>query len=293
MNEIAEGKPKYFDINQLISFARSLEYSDEPLLAIKLLTDFMPSYYRENIPSEIIDVKNDILSRLANVIDYSNYKGECYPEAESKEIALNKQREAELGEKTKFDDLGDMINIPFCQPRGAVIKNIVHFYNNMNITPHIVEMGPAQFWLPHGLNKHGLKYSYDPLTVNKHALESQPMNLYSFIKSQDSVNIFVCFETIEHLYYEDDITIQFYNYEKRYSIKFDCILLSTPKNTFMGGDNRPDKTIEHLRSYSPSELLQFGLTRFKNFEWRIIPAQMMVIIGFRKEFDKKLEFNFG
>lgn len=281
--DIDNGEPIYFNIETLTKLATELVSADEPLMAIELLEKFLPSYYRENIPQEVTDLKYKINSHLANVVDYANYTGECYPASEEREKELYRVRNLEMTDNpVPFNDMTDMIDIPFCQPRGTMLRTLVASLNEQNLTPHIVEMGPAHFWVPFGLNKYKLDYTYAPLTVNILALNSMPKDLYKKKESGD-INIFICFETIEHLYNEIDIFIQYSQYERKHNMKFDMVMISTPKNTFFGGVPMLERDIEHVRTYNPKEFMDYGKKHWPNYIWSLIPSQMMVLFGSRSD----------
>lgn len=272
-------KPKYFSIDHFCEMATQLVQADEPLKALDFLDNFLPSYYREFPDPKVKALKDRIYSKMSNVVSYSWYSQENYDVANRREIEINRARLRAVGmDENLFNGLKDMIDIPFCYPRGPLVKEKVKELNEKGITPHIVEIGPAQYWLPHGLNKYKLNYTYHPLTLNLQALASQPIDLYK-LATKGEFNILVCFEVIEHLYYEQDIYLQVKQYEASHGLKFDLIMISTPKHTFLGGQETLDREIEHVRTYSSRDLVNYGVKNWPEYKWNLYDHDMMVIVG--------------
>lgn len=271
------GKPKHFDFQKFISTALELTYSDEVENALKML-DLCPSFYRASQKEYLDSLKENIRSRIATPLDYSHHYLEFFEVASKYEKDMSERRHKEAGVESKFEDLGDMIHESFCYPRGGIMIDMVKTLNDKGITPHIVEFGPAAFWLPHGLRKQGLKFKYKPLTLNQIALHGNMKSLEDVIDmdlKKSEHHIFVCFEVIEHLWDDSHIVLDYL----KQSVDFETVALSTPLHTFDGGSNDDKRELQHLRCYSLSEFLNYAIRNFPGRKWMQYGGQSQVLIG--------------
>lgn len=271
------GKPRYFDFDKYMECVQEMINSDEAIGALTLLK-VIPSYYREHKKAFLDGIRDNILSRIATPIEYSNHHLEFYEIAKNYEKEMSIARYKEHGLKSPFQDLGDMINEGFCRPRGPLMLETVKELNAQGITPHIVEFGPAAFWLPHGLKKAGVKFKYKPLTLNAIALHGNMRELRDFIDldlSQSKFHIFVCFEVIEHMWDDTQLVLDYL----KQKVAFDLVCLSTPLHTFDGGTLNLDRDIQHLRTYSRQDFVDYGAKNFPNRAWRHWIDHSQVLMG--------------
>lgn len=271
------GRPKHFDFDKFIEVVKSLTYSDEPMNALKML-DLCPSFYREHEKDYLRTLRENILSRIASPVTYVDHYLEFHDLALQYEKDMSIARHKENGEVSKFEDMGDMIHEAFCYPRGPVIIDIVRKLNEQSITPHIIEFGPATYWLPHGLKKQSLNFKYKPLSLSKMAMASHGKHLKEHIEfdlKASQYHIFVCFEVIEHLWNDADILVDYFKQD----CDFKIVALSTPLHTFDGGDNSDTRELQHLRCYSKQEFIDYANKNFPNRTWNHYLGQSQVLIG--------------
>lgn len=271
------GKPKFFNFDGFLALVDELVYSDEVINALKML-DMCPSFYREHYKSVLQDKKNDIRRRIATPLDYSSSYLEQYDVAMVHEKQMSELRCEYLKQRSGFSDLGDMIDDYFCYPRGPYMVDLIRKLNEAGTVPHIVEFGPAAFWLPYGLMKKGLKFKYKPLTLNLLSFDTHKETLKDVIDfkvSKENCNIFVCFEVIEHMWNDMDITLDYL----KHGFEFDIVCLSTPLDTFSGGKNDKDAELQHLRTYSTNEFSEFAKKAFPGRVWNHYMAPSQVLVG--------------
>lgn len=271
------GKPVHFDFDKFLEVVDELVTADEVISALKML-DLAPSFYREKKKDVLNVVRDHIKYRISTPLDYCNHYLEKYDIASKYEKEMSEKRHEQFGGESKFEDLGDMIHESFCYPRGAIMIDLVKSLNEKNITPHIMELGPATYWLPHGLLKQGLKFKYKPLTLNAAALTGHAQvlkDILDFNMQLEGHNIFVCFEVIEHLWNDSDIVIDFL----KPRVPFKQVCISTPLHTYAGGQKDPERDIQHLRCYSKEDFEQYALKNFPDRQWKHYLFDSQVLIG--------------
>ena len=265
------GRPKHFNPDNYCDIIEQMLAADEVLNALKMF-DLAPSYYRANPTPRMLELKKQIYQHTWNITNYVEDDSECY----------DKSLEYQKSVNPSFDwpDLGTMIDIPFCYPRGPLILESVIKLNEQGITPFIWEMGPANFWLPHGLIKKGCKFNYYAQTLNKKALEDHKSRLQSVWKDrpeEQQYQIFICFETLEHLQNEYDILHQYH----LYGANADEIYISTPMNTLLGGVADWKRELGHLRTFSGQDLYNICERLWPNYNWKWTPHFMQVMKGIK------------
>lgn len=263
------GIPKHFHPEEFCDVVEQMAAADEIVQALKIL-EHPPGYYRAYPTQRMKDIKAKLYKHIWNLTSYVEDEDECYEK--SLEI------QARLNPAFEWPDLGTMIDIPFCYPRAPIAVQTVKDLNEQGITPFIWEMGPANFWLPHGLKAKGLKFNYYAQTLNKKALEDHKSRLTDVWKEKPDKNqyeIFVCFETLEHLWNEMDIMHQYI----RYGANAKTILLSTPLHTLLGGMDNLERDLGHLRTYTVQEFVNIAEKSFKGFRWESFKHHMQVLKG--------------
>lgn len=248
------GKPKHFDVSIHIKAIDQLICADEIEFALKMM-DMLPGFYRENVPLEIKQIKKELYRQIQDTIEYANDQDETY--------------------KNPYSGiLSEKFNSMFFFPRAAETVNVILEYNKSSVIPHIIEFGPADYCLYDGLKSSGCDFSYQSLTINEKAKAFYPHEE----SDKGGPQIFICFETIEHLWNPDDIVHLFNKYCDLRRVEY--VLLSTPLNTLNGGmgewRNRP---LGHLRTYTSREFLDWGRKSFPGFEWTLYIAPMQFLKG--------------
>lgn len=255
------GRPRYFNPAMYLSIVEQMIVADEVERAFWML-DNMPAWYRDNKPIRAIEIKDQLLKRLYTSYDY--FKAES-------EIEINNLT---LASK---EDINLILNNLL---RSRIMSKLCQELNDKGIVPHITELAPGNYWLPIGLKHNQIEFTYNSMSLDqesKSVIKKYLRETYSE-NSRNAVQIFVCFELIEHLRFEAEI-YQHYLKEGRY---FSHILLSTPKytvNTAQASWYTSD--LGHLRAYTPTEFGQFAMKYWPNFNWEIAADDNMVLLGKR------------
>lgn len=251
------GRPQHFDIEHYLDSVEQMIMADEIQFALKMLEN-LPGWYRDNYPVRAIKIKQRLMKSLMFITDYASDESEC------------------VIDKSKVED---KILTIFCQPRGELIVKIIKQYNDQNLSPHIIEMGPADYWLPAGLQKADLKFSYKDITINKAAQEAAYASILDNTKHEpdpNSPHVFCAFEVIEHMWNPDEIAYHVYKLDKIP----DIIMVSTPKYCLGGGlGNWDSRELGHIRTWTPNELVNWAIRNFPQYSWTIVDYHMQVIIG--------------
>lgn len=255
------GRPKHFILADYLEVVRQLVASDEIALALNML-DNMPGWYRDTVPQAVVAMRAAINRDTMSVFDYARDPVESDHEHESLQM-----------------------DHAHCYPRGPLLRKLVQTLNERGVTPHIHEISPANFWVRRGLQDAGCAfgYSWDRLTPGG------PSTLPWFFELQTNAKIFVCFETLEHLYRPDDI--------KHWADKaapadgWDYVLVSTPNLClFHGLDWAPERPRElgHLRTYSPTELSAFMARNWPGYFVHVLTSNMQVAVASKRPLDVDL-----
>lgn len=148
--------------------------------------------------------------------------------------------------------------------RAQVLEDVI---KKIDAPVHIMEFGPGSMFIRNGLDKRGYAYSYEYISLDKSELA----------ETTNGCNMFVCFETIEHLSNPFEI---YQNYLK-FGKTADYVLCSTPLYTYGGGmglewRNRP---LGHLRTYTPSEFHASLSKMFIGYEWSCHMHDTITMVG--------------
>jgi hypothetical protein len=233
----------------------SLVEADEVELALKAL-QCVPARYRDARDKGLEKLRQDILSSMLTPHAYVNCGLDCEVNYEKGNIV--------------FDNA----------PRGRYILQEVSRYNAQLECPHIVDMGPGEFFVPIGLSHHQRQFTYEPLALDKTALEQAQAILKGFHvaakKEHDlSPYIFIAFEIIEHLPSIQDIAIEAFARGNP-----DRVYLSTPHYSYDGRkkDWRKRNGLPHLRAYTPNEFYDAAKSLFPGYAW-IIDARSPILLA--------------
>lgn len=230
----------FWDSKPFIDAANILVASDEPLRALKLL-DNLPGYYRDFVPKEITKLKIEILKNIATNTLYSS------------------------GYDPILTTVSLENNASCTTLRWEKIRDDVKAFNEKEITPHIIDMGPGEYWLPQLLKHVGLKFTYDDITMSMDGKRAAQEHFKDYYSQQptDRPTIFVACEIIEHLHHEEDIASECYKLKTRPAI----IHISTPRYTF---DTRLARL--HWKTFGPiGHLRTYTLTEFENVVCKMFP----------------------
>lgn len=253
------GRPEFFDTKPFLDVANILVASDEPLLALKVLK-MVPGFYRDFYPSEMLDLKNKILSLLATPGFYVTNPYDSLVRADSAPHVVQ----------------GTL--------RGRMIEQDVKLLNQEKKIPHIVDLGPGEYWLALGLKALGYRFTYQPIGLCTEAHDKAKLLLVEQLVKplDDAPRIFVACELIEHLHHEEDIRVDC----ERVGCKPDLIHISTPKYTFDTRASQIDWAqkgdLGHLRTYTPDEFKKVVHHMWPEYRWQYVDSQPMHMRGFKQ-----------
>lgn len=232
-----------FNLQCFLDCANELLRADETERALHLL-DNLPAYYRDHKPREVIELKREAMARLATASFYATSRG----------YELTAPPDSYLRGAESL--------------RGIMIAQEIKTLNENDLMPHVLDLGPGEYWLPQMLNHKGLLFTYEPIFVN-HPSHDQYQK--SFAKNflvykqdppeVDRPKILFAGEIIEHLWNESEIRFEM----ERHMGLADVVHISTPAYTFDYEciDWRSKGDIGHLRAYTPSE--------FQTTVWKMFP----------------------
>ncbi len=236
-----------FDPSIYTKCAEDLLRADETERALWVL-DNLPAYYRDHVPQSVLDLRNEVVRRIATPTLYAN------------------------GDIEDIIDLKDGHGMGGSL-RGLLIKKEVKWFNDNGHTPHVLDYGPGEYWLPIVLYNAGLKFTYEPIFLNKRAHDS----IKPFLEKLDSVckgpRIFVACEIIEHLWNEQDLKTEMLSHGDF----ADVIHISTPCYTFDVDckDWTVKKDLGHLRAYTPREFSYKLSDLFREYKHFLYEHQIM------------------
>lgn len=249
-----------FDPNLCEQYCRMLIEHDEVERAL-LVLDNVPAYYRDNMPSNLVKLREEIFAACCTTHAYLT--SNC-----DSDVTADKAMGVLTG-----------------TARGVLIKAEVERYNAKNEIPHIVDMGPGEYFVPIALKQLGLKFSYWPIALDKRAGEAAWPLIQSHVKPKphhhDPV-IFLALEVIEHLPSVQDIAIEAFRHcgTNPHRIHF-----STPMYTYTTEHSDWSKPtgLPHLRAYTPAEFNAEVQKLFPNHALEVYTSQIMSIRGVRRD----------
>jgi hypothetical protein len=254
------GRLEFWNPRPFIEAASILVAADEPLRAIQLL-DNLPGYYRDQVPQEVSAMKKQIYALLATPTFYVTNKNDQLVREENAVASV------------------DLLL------RGRLIEQDVKAYNDAGQVPHIVDLGPGEYWLPIGLKKKNYRFTYQDIGLCAGAREKAQKLLFDVMTDAAlprAPQIFVACELIEHLHHERDIRVEY----ERAKCEADILHLSTPKYTWDCRRERLDwqryGDLGHLRTYTPNEFYQVVSTMFHEFNWTFYDSNVMHLKGSKR-----------
>lgn len=239
-------------ITQLINY-------DEVERALLVLNN-LPAKFRCDVPPMMKALKTDILSSICTPMTYIDDERDCNFSIEGSKAALRGLA------------------------RGFLIEEEVKRLNAKDKIPHIVDMGPGDYFLPVGLKHFGYKFSYEPLGINESIKKIVKDELEPILKKWSaglSPRIFVANEVIEHIPNVYDLATNchaFCGYAE-------YIHLSTPNCTYDDSEKDWLKKggLPHLRAYTPNEFLDVASEIFPDYKWEYYGGKIMSLRGIRED----------
>lgn len=166
--------------------------------------------------------------------------------------------------------------------RGRILEEEVRLLNKAGKTPHIVDVGPGEYWAPLGLQTWGYQFSYKAVAMDKVAAGKAEPHLSSIASERKAgePTIFIAQEIIEHLPSPQDLVTEALRYCDGWP---DYVHLSTPCYTFSCGPKDWDKLcgLPHLRAYTPREFMQEVTTLFPGYRWEFKTDAIQSMRGFK------------
>jgi hypothetical protein len=254
------GEIEGFSTKPFLEAAELLARADEPERALAIL-DNLPAYYRETTPADINQLREQILFSLCTPHVYATVDMDATIDVENSTAQV----------KGLF--------------RGAVVKDLVEKLNAEEKTPHVIEMGPGEYWLPIGLERLGYRFTYQDISLlqrtARQAREILPAELFKKDPPEGAPVIFVAYELIEHLPWPRELCVEALRQGGKMP---DYVFLSTPMCTFDGHKEKDWKRRTgqpHLRAYTPQEFFMQARGIFPGYDWELKADSLMVLKGIR------------
>jgi len=238
------------DVEAIKRTVDNLVNHDEVANALWLLTKGIPARYREFPVPELVELKNEIMKRVATPSFYAHAVGESFIKDEHENAHL--------------------------MLRGMISLEIVKTLNANNLTPHIFDQGPGTHWLPRMLIHHNLKFTYKPIYINTPSYNKFLPHFESVSRDEapdGSPTIWVATEIIEHLWQEEEIRYEM----QRHCGMADIVEISTPWAHFDTGktDWRSSGDLGHLRGYTRKEFFDKVGSMFPEYIQTHIASQIL------------------
>ncbi len=239
-----------FNVQAFLDVANELVRSDEVERALHFLDHMLPAFYRDHKIQSIVDLKNEILSRLATPARYAAIENDY------------------------VIDVEDNLNMKNSL-RGKLLIKDVNYLNANGFKPHVKDYGPGQYWLPIILKRECLDFSYEPIILNERPYQFQRIDFEDYLGRAplDQPYIFGAFEIIEHLWNESEIKTESFIRGRQP----DIIHVSTPMYTFDTACTnwRQRELLGHLRAYTPSEFYNILANLFPEYHQDLYTSQIM------------------
>jgi len=253
------GQIPSFDERYFLGCAQILVDADEPERAIHLLTKGLPAYYRDNPTPSI--------KAYIQYIQMALMTGNAYADCKDDSIFCDDTERAK-----------QILNNTL---RGQLVVSSIQEYNSYEKTPHIVEMGPGEYWLPIGLKAEGLKFTYQDIAVNEFT-KDKSKSITRSVWNGTAPLIFCAQEVIEHLTNPHDLAIELMR--TTYGQGANEIHISTPLYTYDGSPKPITKLkrngLPHLRAYTPNEFYSEAIKIFgASYKWELQVSQVMSLVG--------------
>jgi hypothetical protein len=246
-----------FNADECCKYVEMLVQHDEVERAL-LVLDNVPAFYRDYPKPQMIELRKRIHRSRMTPSSYAT---------------------------NKYDELKEM---DFCvfnfknTIRGKLIEAEIRNYNAKGLVPHLVDMGPGDFWMILAIsNDKDLKCTYWPIGLQLQAKGDAIKLVESYIKERaekSQPEIFVATEIIEHLPCIDDIASEAARHCNAYPER---VFLSTPCYTFKINDEWDvPNGMGHIRAYTPREFeiackQIFPLYGFQSYQETLLTSRGM------------------
>jgi len=249
-----------FNLTLALQCVNDLIDMDEVERAL-LLLDNLPAKYREDPPPQVVRLRTDILAALCTTHAYMN---------------------SGLDSQVKPESAADNLRYNI---RGRLVEAEVKKYNEQKLIPHLVDVGPGEYWIPIGLAQLGYRFTYWDIGVDQDTAKAAHPHLSLYRQPKRFLNqpqIFVALEIIEHLPSPQDLVTECLRHCEGWPER---IHLSTPHNCY---DESPKEWrkpcgLPHLRAYTRNEFLQTAEKLFPNYVWQMYADRIQSLRGLRKD----------
>lgn len=250
-----------FDADRIAAVVEDYVNADEVERALWIL-DNLPGKYRDFPPTQLKHLKESILQAMVTPHAYMASGLDCNAYAEV-----------------------DASNLLFYFLRAILVRLEVERYNAKGVTPHIIDVGPGEYFIPLGLKHLGAKFTYCDVGMDpKPALDARPRIKEHLRLRPDPGQpvIFLALEIIEHVAQPKELVVEALRYAGKMPER---IHLSTPCYTFDGRkkDWRKSCGLPHLRTYTPKEFLQVVDSLFPGYALELYYADILSIRGVRTD----------
>lgn len=245
-----------FDSEACERYVRQLIDYDEVERAL-LVLDNVPALYRQNPPPNLFKLKSEILGALCTTHAY-----------------LSSGLDSDVT-KDKAMQVSELL-------RGKLLVNEVARYNDKGIKPHIVDMGPGEYFIPISLDAKGFEFTYTPIAIDQNA-KMATAGLCERYKSENldkRPTIFVALEIIEHLPSTKDITIEAIRHCGGIP---DRVHMSTPLFTYDDSPKDWNKPcgLPHLRAYTQHDFIEEARRLFPTHVWHYYSDKIQSLRGMK------------
>lgn len=256
------GRPMLIDINKILDAAEEYIMCDDGQKAMWIL-DNLPAYYMDNYPLRAYEIKKTYYNKLYTIQDY-----------------LSDSFDNEWDEEKALKHYKDM-----AQWRGQYIKNLIESYNKLGSDISIIELGPANYWLPIGLKSEGLKFKYMSMGPNVYAAKLAKEKLKDIWNEEiTGASIFVCMETIEHCQNPQDL----FNYYAKIPKETEFIILTTPRymigNCFVTDWRGKDHG--HVKTWGAEEFKAWAEKTWPLHNFNVLDKQHLILSGYLRRLDE-------
>lgn len=238
--------------------AEELIRFDEVELAQKLLS-LVPAHYRDFEVKEIEELKSKILA--ARITPHAYIHGGC---------------DAQVSVEQADANIEGLL-------RGKILLKEMQAFVPHGTVPHIVDLGPGEYWVPIGLSRRGFVFTYCPIGMDINASSAAAdliKDVLDYEPPKDRPAIFVAHEVIEHMSHPQDLSIEALRYCGKWP---EYVHLSTPLYTFNAGYKMWDKPLglPHLRAYTPREFIASAQSIFPGYNWEYESDAIQSLRGYK------------
>lgn len=250
------------EIDLCVKYVENLIMNDEVERALIVL-DNVPAHWRDHPPVELKKLRSDILAAMTTAHAY-----------------MSSDLDSAVNKETAIDNL--RFNL-----RGRLAEAEVRKYNELGHAPHIVDVGPGEYWIPIALKNLGLKFLYHDVGMDQRTKKSAHPLIVDHLApwpndSASRPRIFMALEIIEHLPEPRDLAVEAQRHCGGWP---DRIHLSTPLYCYdpEPKDWRKPCGLPHLRAYTQLEFLDTAKKIFPGYVWQLYVSKIMSLRGLRQD----------